>query len=95
MPPQAVALGSDVAQRQSDGDRGRGVHGLNEAQNAQHQLFGEAALIAALIRHRELPVKELLQRILDEIARFRGRTPQSDDITLVVIKRLPALTGSE
>ncbi len=69
--------------------------GLNEAQNAQHQLFGEAALIAALVRQRELPVKELLQRILDEIARFRGKTPQSDDITLVVIKRLPALRESD
>lgn len=61
--------------------------GLNEAQNQQNQLFGDTALIAALVRHRDLPVKELLQRILDEIARFRGKTPQSDDITLVIIKR--------
>jgi phosphoserine phosphatase RsbU/P len=60
--------------------------GLNEAQNSQNQLFGESALVTALTQYRQMPVKELLQRILDEIADFRGKTPQSDDITLILLK---------
>jgi serine phosphatase RsbU (regulator of sigma subunit) len=62
--------------------------GVTEATNAGAELFGEDRLRTLLCRHRDLTAAELIEVILDEIQRFCGGEPQSDDITLFVVKIL-------
>ncbi|MDD1706153.1 MAG: SpoIIE family protein phosphatase [Methanoregulaceae archaeon] len=60
--------------------------GITEATNARNELFGEERLRNVLLQHHDLPANELADAILDEITRFCGGEPQSDDITLFVVK---------
>ena len=47
--------------------------------------FGEQRLVEALQQHRELPSRELLASVIDELRRFSSQE-QHDDITLVIAK---------
>jgi serine phosphatase RsbU (regulator of sigma subunit)/catechol 2,3-dioxygenase-like lactoylglutathione lyase family enzyme len=59
--------------------------GITEAFNDAQEEFGEPRLVEALRRHRELPSRDLLASIVDEVRRFSPRE-QHDDITLIVAK---------
>lgn len=61
--------------------------GVTEAMNPQRKLFGEDSLLASLRRSRHLKPARIIKNILDDVNRFTGSMPQSDDITLVVLKR--------
>jgi serine phosphatase RsbU (regulator of sigma subunit) len=37
-------------------------------------------------RHRQYPVQEIIDGLIDEIRRFCGSAPQSDDITVVILR---------
>jgi sigma-B regulation protein RsbU (phosphoserine phosphatase) len=50
-------------------------------------LFGEDRLIEVIRGHRTGTAREIQSAILAAISEFTGSSPQSDDITLVVIKR--------
>ncbi len=50
-------------------------------------LFGEERLIQVIKRHRTGTAREMQNAILAAINDFAGNSPQSDDITLVVIKK--------
>jgi len=50
-------------------------------------MFGEEALLEVIQGHVADSALELKERVLAAVARHTGDTPQSDDITLVVIKR--------
>ncbi|MGB2905458.1 MAG: SpoIIE family protein phosphatase [Candidatus Aminicenantaceae bacterium] len=50
-------------------------------------LFGEDRLIEVILEHRTGSAREIQSAILAAISEFTGSAPQSDDITLVVIKR--------
>lgn len=63
--------------------------GVTEARNAEGEFFGEERLYEALMSHREGDAEELLQGVASTVADFAGPTPQSDDFTLVVVKRQP------
>jgi len=60
--------------------------GLDEATNANRQLFGHRRLAAFLERQHDLPARELVDRLLAEVTAFVGKAPQHDDITLIAIK---------
>jgi phosphoserine phosphatase RsbU/P len=60
--------------------------GVTEAQNQQEEEFGEQRLIELVSGVRDSPASVIGDRILDEVARFAGDCPQSDDITLMVVK---------
>jgi CheY-like chemotaxis protein/anti-sigma regulatory factor (Ser/Thr protein kinase) len=62
------------------GDRLLGYSdGLIELTNAQHEMFGEEALMTLLTRQPDINVSQLTQ----EIEAFRGDAEQMDDITMV------------
>ena len=61
--------------------------GVTEARNADGQFFGEERLKATLAAHRGAGAEELLQSVVTAVAQFVGSTPQSDDFTLVIVKR--------
>jgi sigma-B regulation protein RsbU (phosphoserine phosphatase) len=60
--------------------------GVTEAVDAAGAEFGDERLAELARRHRDLPASGLRERILLELDRYRGETPQTDDITLVVVK---------
>jgi serine phosphatase RsbU (regulator of sigma subunit) len=59
--------------------------GVTESFNERGEEFGEARLVEALRRRRELPSEALLRSVVDEV---RGFSPheQHDDITLIVAR---------
>jgi phosphoserine phosphatase RsbU/P len=60
--------------------------GVTEAFNERDEYFGEERLVASISRNRTRPVQEIMDALLEEIRGFCGTAPQSDDITLVVIR---------
>jgi serine phosphatase RsbU (regulator of sigma subunit) len=59
--------------------------GITESFSAAGEDFGEARLIGALRRHRELAPEMLMTSIVDEVQKFSTRE-QHDDVTLIVAK---------
>src|SRR5713226_459215 len=59
--------------------------GITESFNAAGEEFGERRLTEALRRHHELPSRDLLAAIVDEVRQF-SPGEQYDDITLIVAK---------
>lgn len=62
--------------------------GIIEAINTEHSEYGTEKLEAILLKHANSNAKIIGSEILDDIASFVGNARQSDDITLVVIKKL-------
>lgn len=60
--------------------------GITEAENAGRNMFGEDRLRNVIGRNRHLDAKEIIGAILTEVKAFSGDYPQSDDITLMVVK---------
>jgi len=60
--------------------------GITEAFNTSDDWFGEERLHEYLIRNRTLPPGEIILGLLREIKVFTGDAPQSDDMTIVVIR---------
>lgn len=61
--------------------------GVTEAMDPRRQLFGEQRLNEVLRRSHSLPPEQIITRITEAVAHFTVGTPQSDDMTLVVITR--------
>ena len=61
--------------------------GVTEAMNAINQEFGEEKFISIVKANQDLSAKELIDVILKEIKAHSGDIAQSDDITLLIIKR--------
>lgn len=60
--------------------------GVTEAEDRERNLFGQARLIEAFVRHSKSPLRELQSGILDTLERFAEGVRQSDDITLLFVK---------
>ncbi len=63
--------------------------GVTEAMNVQRELFGEERLVAVLRQHHQGSAGEIVEAVLAAIRAFAGDESQSDDITMVVVRRLP------
>ncbi len=63
--------------------------GVTEAMNADYQLFGEERFRAAVAARAEAGAQQILDSVVDAIKAHTGDMPQSDDVTLVVVKRHP------
>ncbi len=59
--------------------------GIDEAFNDLDQMYGTARLDRVLERTGNRPVTEAGTRIFESIEEFAGSTPQSDDITLMLV----------
>ncbi len=62
--------------------------GVTEAENAVQEMFGEERLRETIAGVRARPAEEILAAILEEVQAFTGDTPQSDDITLMVVRNV-------
>lgn len=62
--------------------------GISEAMNAQGEQLDEKRLAAVLIAHRTASASILLQHVITAVQDHVGSAPPSDDITMVVAKRL-------
>jgi len=60
--------------------------GISEAMNERSECFGESLLAELVEEHGHLPIGELRERILREIAAFVGGAPQHDDMTMILLK---------
>jgi sigma-B regulation protein RsbU (phosphoserine phosphatase) len=62
--------------------------GVTEAENAQLEMFELERLKKVIDASHTLPSKDIIQEILTAVRTFSGDQPQSDDITLMVIRSL-------
>ena len=60
--------------------------GITEAENSRQEMYGEDRLRGAIARTRTLPSAAIATAILESVQGFTGVTPQSDDITLMVVR---------
>ena len=61
--------------------------GVTEARDKRGEMFGEERLAAAIKATAHCSAQEIVDRIAAAVAHITGNTPQSDDLTLMVIKR--------
>ena len=62
--------------------------GIVEAMNAQEVELGDEQFQHMLVRYAELPVLEIAAKVRLEVIRHIGDQPISDDLTMVILKRL-------
>jgi sigma-B regulation protein RsbU (phosphoserine phosphatase) len=60
--------------------------GVTEARDARGRMFGQDGLLAHLAKEPEGDAAATAARILDAVRRHAGDAPQSDDITLLVLR---------
>ena len=61
--------------------------GLTDAQNQHGEMFGEERLLTIIRQQAPLGSHSLERRFLEAIEEFTGGTPQTDDITFVVVEK--------
>ncbi|HEY84394.1 MAG TPA: SpoIIE family protein phosphatase [Chloroflexi bacterium] len=60
--------------------------GVPDARNAQGDIFGLDRLLAIVGAKGHLPTQELSAEIIESLGDFTGDTPQTDDITILLVK---------
>lgn len=60
--------------------------GVSEAQNTEHELFGEDRLLESLKRNGKLELQQMLAAVRSDIDAFVGEAEQFDDITMLVFE---------
>lgn len=60
--------------------------GVTEAMNGKNEPYGDERFQNELLKLCDRPVTEITHTILDDIRTFTGEAPQSDDITLFVLR---------
>jgi len=63
--------------------------GFFEWVSAQDEQFGVARVCEVIHRNRDLSSGEIIQRMHEAVVAFAGGTSQSDDLTAVIVKKLP------
>jgi phosphoserine phosphatase RsbU/P len=64
--------------------------GIFEYENPQAEAFGQERVAELILRHQQDPMSQLLQKIVHEVENFAGLAPQNDDMTMLLVRRLPA-----
>jgi sigma-B regulation protein RsbU (phosphoserine phosphatase) len=62
--------------------------GVTEAFNINHEMFDVERLVEVVRAHRTVSAQELVETIEAEVTAFAGEAPQSDDLTLLVMRCL-------
>ncbi len=63
--------------------------GIYEYENEAGEQFGQAGLVKIIDAHQDGSVDALVQQIMQATYQHGGTVPQADDMTIVLIKRLP------
>jgi sigma-B regulation protein RsbU (phosphoserine phosphatase) len=61
--------------------------GINEAQNADGDLYGEVRFKEWLLNHPDCSPQETINLLIDDVQNFSESDEQHDDVTLIVLKR--------
>jgi len=61
--------------------------GITEATNTEGEMYEDDRLKRLLLNSRKQSPEELTESVLDEINDFTGGAPQSDDITMMILRR--------
>lgn len=70
--------------------------GVTEAENRKAALYGEDRLLDTIRRNAGSPsIKDLLNRLVADIEAHVGEAPQSDDITVMILKNQPDKPAGE
>ena len=62
--------------------------GVSEAMNIHQEPFGEQRLQDLILEHRDSAPQEIIDTIVREVHKHAGEYIQSDDITIMVVKRI-------
>jgi serine phosphatase RsbU (regulator of sigma subunit) len=62
--------------------------GVTEAADLQSEEFEVERLAETVVRSRHLPAQTIVNEVNRAVAEFTGAAPQSDDITLIVARRV-------
>jgi phosphoserine phosphatase RsbU/P len=62
--------------------------GVSEAMNGNQEQFGEERLQKLILDNKHKSAEEIIDTIVTEVRKHAGAHPQSDDITMMVIKRV-------
>ena len=62
--------------------------GFHEWAGPDAELFGVPRMVEAIERHRGSGARELIDRLYQEVTQFGASTPQADDLTAIVVKRI-------
>ena len=63
--------------------------GIPEATNEQNQLYESAVPLQEFLkRHKSDSAESFIKDLIDDIKKFTGNAPQSDDITALYLVRL-------
>ena len=60
--------------------------GFSEAMNQFANEFGEERLAQSVRRHAHLPTDEIMEKIKTQVSHFVGRSPQHDDMTMLIMR---------
>ena len=60
--------------------------GVTEAMNEKGEFFTDGRLLKASRAYQHAAVKEMIVGILQEVRKYTGSTPQSDDIAMMMIR---------
>ena len=86
--PLGVISGMSFSEQETDLTTGTGLFlytdGLNEAENTEHELFGEERMFASL--NGSLNSHEQIKTMTEAVEAFVGSAPQSDDLTMLYIR---------
>jgi len=63
--------------------------GFYEYRNPEGKLFGQERVAEIILHHHHRPVRELLDELLSATRTFAAGAPQADDMTALIIKRIP------
>ena len=63
--------------------------GITEAWNTAEEMFGEERLLETLRRALGLSAREIIDRLFSTVRQHAGAAEQSDDMTVLVMKRTP------
>jgi len=63
--------------------------GITEAQDRSGRFYGEQRLQEVLRSQGSRPAVEIQEAVLVDLKHFSGDAPQQDDVTLIVLRRLP------
>ncbi len=63
--------------------------GVFEYENSREEAFGQVRVADVIRRHQNETMTRLLQLIVAEVERFGGVVPQADDMTILIVRRLP------
>lgn len=64
--------------------------GIFEYENPRREPFGQERVAALMVQHQHEPMTRLLERVVKEVERFSELAPQNDDMTILLVRRLPA-----